>query len=144
LAVICGGQATAQIALQGPMATVSNQPDRVFLLAGQPPAITPTTPVEYWAWTLFKTPQANGANALAVRYRFDCAAGTVATAYVEAYGAAGLMAGQAAPAAMQSPRAGSVDEALKQVICEPQENALTERFATIDIARFTLTQTEGR
>lgn len=135
----------AQQAPTGPLTTVSNQPDRVFLLVPPPAGPSRAQPVRTWAWTIFKTPRAGGMDAMAVQYAFDCSARTVATVYAETYADRTPLAGQATPGAPQAVQPGTINEAFFNAACNPSPDPGAERFANVEAVRLAiLRMTPGR
>lgn len=131
LALLSPFPALAQRAPTLDMTTVRNEPNYVFLMAGPLPAQRPPEPVELWTWTLFRTPQANGTDSLAVLHRYDCAAGSMGTAYAESYANDRLTAGLSTPVTMVVPPANTINALLHSFVCNPASHPRNERLATL-------------
>lgn len=138
--LVSAGPTWAQQATTGPLTTVSNHPDRVFLLVVPPTGPSRAQPVRTWVWTLFKAPRAGGMDAMAVQYAFDCSARTVATVYAETYADRTLLGGQATPGAPQTAQPGTINEAFLTAACTPPAPG-AERFASVEAARLAILRT---
>lgn len=126
-----GFHSLAQTADGGPVRFVAMADDRVLMVSGDRPLATPTSPVEVWAWTFYKTPQGQGDTAvdtLAARYRIDCSTSTVAPLFGEAYREGRMVTSHPSSIAPYVPGEGSIVAFLVRSVCEPGFNSRAGTF----------------